>query len=51
MLEAWIRGYPQVPKRLVYRRVFAAKMPAECQALQADEFSAHPQGAVKGTSC
>ena len=33
----------------VCRRVFAAKMAAECQGLQADEFSAHPDGAIKGT--
>ena len=38
-----------VPKNLGLPAHFTGRTAGECQAMQADEFSAHPDGAIKGT--
>ena len=49
MLGASIEHPACVPENLGLTVRFAAKMAAEYQGLQADEFSVHQDGAVKGT--
>ena len=45
-----VGGAPPRPHLVDLSGRFAGRTAAECQALQANEFSAHPESAVKGLS-